>query len=287
MKRTRRTKAKRERSTQQTMERLDAALLDILAADWPQSVRHCFYRAVSDPALEVPKSKSGYGRVQRSLAAMREDGRLDWRRVVDHTRRAFRTTTFNNPADFVRSVASLYRRSLWDNGDHLAEVWVESSSVAAVLEDDTDDLGVSLVPCRGYPSISLVRAGAQELAETARDRQVCIGYVGDADDHGYKITANVEQRLREYATDAGLTTPIRFERLAVTEEQIKDLALPTDPDKPGSVQAEAIPAAVLRGLVRDWLESFLDPRAMEVVRVAEEAERRQITDIAAFMERVP
>ena len=77
-------------------------------------------------------------------------------------------------------------------------------------------------------------------------------------------------------------TDLTFHRLAITEEQIAQYDLPTKPRKPGdkraphvkeTVEAEAMPAGILRQMLRDEIESFLPPGALDVVKAAEESER--------------
>ena len=66
----------RNRRTRDELEQLDNQMLEILADDHPQSVRHMFYR-MTDPTLPVyvPKldtgSGNGYGVVQRRLSKLR------------------------------------------------------------------------------------------------------------------------------------------------------------------------------------------------------------------------
>jgi hypothetical protein len=76
---------------------------------------------------------------------------------------------------------------------------------------------------------------------------------------------------------------LHFERLAVTEAQIRELSLPTRPTKHTdtrssrfsgqSVEVDAIPAAQLRAIVRDAIEQHIDPNALHQTQVAEQSER--------------
>jgi hypothetical protein len=52
-------------------------------------------------------------------------------------------------------------------------------------------------------------------------------YLGDHDPSGVDIPRNVEARLREFAPNANM----HFQRLAVTQAQIVEFALPTRPTK--------------------------------------------------------
>jgi hypothetical protein len=87
---------------------------------------------------------------------------------------------------------------------------------------------------------------------------------------------------------------LSFERIAITEEQIAEDDLPTKPRKEGdkraqhvtaTVEAEAMPAGVLRQLPRDRIEALLPPRALQITKVVENAERNQIDLAALAMDR--
>jgi hypothetical protein len=114
-------------------------------------------------------------------------------------------------------------------------------------------------------------------------------YIGDYDPAGVLIDQSLEAGFRTHLSpDLDLT----FHRIAITEEQIADFDLPTKPRKDtdrralqvkATVEAEAMPAGSLRQLLRDKVESFLRPGALEIAKVAEESERAQLTRWADMM----
>ena len=50
-----------------------------------------------------------------------------------------------------------------------------------------------------------------------------------------------------------------------------------------TVEAEAMPAAILRGLLRERIESLLPENALDVARVAEASERAHLAQIAKII----
>ena len=85
--------------------------------------------------------------------------------------------------------------------------------------------------------------------------------------------------VRKFAPDAS----VEFERIAVTPEQIETMNLPTRPTKTSdsrsksfqgdSVEADAIPAPVLRELTDEAITRHVDQHRLEVTQMAEESER--------------
>ncbi len=282
---------KRSRRTKAEIKQLDAQILDVLHTDHPQSVRHVFYR-MTDPRLpeSVEKSDRGYRHVQRRCVQLRRASRLPYNWITDATRRGYFTPVYRSASDFLRSVSGHYRADLWQQSDHYVEVWVESRSLAGVVEKDCKELAVSLYPAGGFSSITLAYEAARHINFDADGRQVNIFYIGDYDPAGVLIDIALERELREHLE---LDIDLNFERIAISEEQIQEYDLPSIPRKTHdrrslhileTVEAEAMPAGILRNLLREHVEEFLPANALRIAKVAEQSEREHIERMAAFME---
>ena len=253
--------APRIRATKVQQAALDDQIVAVLAEDHPQSVRHVFY-VMTNPRLPAPVEKTdhGYKRVQRRCLALRRSGRIPYTWISDSTRRGFHVPTFAGPGEFIRRFAGLYRANLWTEHEPHVEVWVESRSLAGVLTGTCRDLAVSLYPSAGFTSATLAYEAAIEIDRRDRDSAVVV-YIGDFDPAGVLIDRSIEAELRSH-----LATPLEFHRLAVNEEQIAELDLPTKPRKKKdrrrlditeTVEAEAIPAALMRKMVKNAVEAYL------------------------------
>lgn len=282
---------KRNRRTKAQVEQLEKQLLDMLREDHPQSVRHAFYR-MTNPRLSQPveKSEAGYRVVQDRLVKMRRADLVPYGWIVDATRRGYFVTTFENAADFVRRTSGQYRANLWKDSDYHCEVWVESRSIAGVVQDLCEELSVSLYPAGGFTSLTLAFEAADHINRVHHGRDVVIFYIGDYDSAGVLIDVAIERELRAHL-DAGVE--MNFERIGITGAQIAEYDLPTKPRKAGerraahilrTVEAEAMPAAITRQLLRERIEALLPERALEVSRVAEESEQHYLKALAAAMD---
>jgi hypothetical protein len=163
-----RTIKRRERRTRAQVDQLDSQIIAVLEEDNPQSVRHVFYR-ITDPRLPEPVEKSdrGYRHIQRRCLELRRSGKIPYGWISDATQRGYFTRTYNSGADFLRAVKGLYRADLWARTPDHVEVWVESRSLAGVVQDDCRALAVSLYPTGGFSSATLtyeaVGGGHQQL----------------------------------------------------------------------------------------------------------------------------
>ena len=136
-------------------------------------------------------------------------------------------------------------------------------------------------------SDSFVYGAAVEAVEAGREHMVVV-YVGDYDPSGLQIADSLETKLGKHldnaAEDYDLDAPeFTFYRVAITEQQIIDHALPTKPvkatqsrkkyDISETVEAEAMRPDTLRRIVADAFEPMIDREALEQLRTIEAAER--------------
>ncbi|MCY4550602.1 MAG: hypothetical protein OXC28_19740 [Defluviicoccus sp.] len=275
------------RFTRAEREQLDAQIVGVLRDDHPQSMRHAFYR-MADPRLPVPvdNTEEGYQHVQRRCLELRRNGSIPYGWISDATRCGYHVNTFDNAGEFIDRVAGVYRSTLWTPDLPRVEVWCESRSIVGVLQAECERLAVSLYLTGGFSSATLAHEAAEHI--DACDAEYCsVLYIGDYDPAGLLIDRSLESELRKH-----LDTPLVFRRLAINEEQIDLYDLPTKPRKATdrrrldiheTVEAEAMPAADLRSIVRLAVEAHLPSY---VLRVAQEAEERALEGLHWLSDRV-
>jgi hypothetical protein len=267
---------KRVRRTKAEMQVIQDGLVAILSAAHPMSVRQVFYRAVTRGLVD--KTEAEYQRtVVRLLTDLRRDNIVPFDWITDSTRWMRRPRTHNSMAEALRLTAETYRRALWQDLDVTVEVWLEKDALAGVLFQVTAQYDVPLMVTRGYPSLTFLQSAAEEYESDVRD--VYIYYFGDWDPSGKDISRVVERDLRELAP----TTNIIFDRVAVTEEQITSMSLPTRPTKKTdtrakhftgeSVEVDAIPPKDLRFLAQLCIKQHLDQEVLAANQVIEDQER--------------
>lgn len=274
---------KRTRRTDAQTAQLDEQIIAVLKEDHPQSVRHVFYR-MTDPRLPEPVEKSGrgYRHVQSRCVVLRRSGRVKYNWFADLSRRGYFTNTYASAADFVASMTCLYRADLWRDADSRCEIWAESRSIASVILDDCNKLAVDLYPCGGFSSLSFIHEAATSINNSGDKRPLQVFYIGDYDAAGVLIDVSLKRELREHLRS---DIELRFERIGINADQIAEYDLPMKPRKESdrrsqhidcAVEAEALPAKILRGILRDKVEALLPKNALAVSKVAEQAEQQQL-----------
>ena len=269
------SRIKRFRSTQAQVSERRRALMEIIKAQKPMTVRQVFYQATVRGVVE--KAETGYSKVQTDLVAMRRSGELPYGWLADNTRWQRKPRTFNGIEEALQDTARFYRKNLWRDADAYVEIWLEKDALAGVIMPITSEYDVPLMVARGYASLSFLHSAAEAIADL--DVPAHIFHLGDYDPSGVNAGEKIEQTLRELAPHA----QINFERIAVNQEQISYLKLPTRPTKQSdtrskgfgdiSVELDAIEPDILRQLVKLYIEDHLPQDQLKILKVAEESER--------------
>jgi hypothetical protein len=272
---------KRTRGSKAEIEQRRNALLEIVAAMRPMTVRQVFYQATVRNIVE--KSEAGYTKVQTDLVQMRRAGALPYSWLADNTRWQRKPRTFDSIEAALNDTASFYRKSLWNNADAYVEVWLEKDALAGVVLPVTALYDVPLMVTRGYSSLSFLHNAAEYIGVVGVP--VHIFHLGDYDPSGVDAGNKIEKTLKGMAPEAD----IHFERLAVTPEQILAWSLPTRPTKTTdsrakgfgtiSVELDAIQPEVLRNIVEVAIQRHLPAHELNVLLAAEESERLVLADL--------
>jgi len=136
---------KRSRATRGQVEDRRVALLDIIAAMRPMTVRQVFYQATVKGIVE--KSEAGYSKVQTDLVAMRRAGQLPYAWLADNTRWQRKPVTFGSIQEALQDTARFYRKSLWRNAGRYVEVWLEKDALVPTIAE-ARVLSVSVIVSR-------------------------------------------------------------------------------------------------------------------------------------------
>ena len=277
----------KRRSTKAEVEQRREALYDIVTAMQPMTVRQVFYQATVRGIVET--AETGYAKVQTDLTPMRRAGELPYGWFADNTRWQRKPNTFDSVEEALEETARLYRKNLWADADSYVEIWLEKDALAGVVLPITYMYDVPLMVSRGYASLSFLHSAAECINNLFLPAYIY--HLGDFDPSGVNAGEKIEETLKEMAPDA----EIYFERLAVTEEQISAWNLPPRPTKTTdtrsknfgsiSVELDAIEPNTLRFIVRQAIELHLPKHQYQVLKAAEESERKLIKRLVAKVSR--
>lgn len=256
--------------------RIIEAAAEILAAEFPMTLRQCFYRLVSMEIIQ--NTRRDYQALSRILTKARGDGRIEYEWLVDRSRPLYSVNVFENPAEYAEAVKRSYRKDYWRLQPNYVEVWTEKDSVIGSIEPVTEELGVTVRVGRGFLSTTKAHEIAEHFAEISKP--IHVFYLGDFDPSGVEIERDAHERVRAQGF-----TEFRLQRLAIHKEDISAFSLPPlrvkDSDsrsdsfksKHGheAVELDALPVEELRRRIREAVTGLIDrnlwDRAVHVERV--------------------
>jgi hypothetical protein len=250
---------------------------EILSQHHPMTVRQVYYRLVSRQVIE--NTRSGYQSVSKALVAARREGLILWAQIEDRLRRPRCAPMWSGLPDFAVTAAGWYRRDVWESQPVRIEVWLEKDALSGIFEDELDGYGVTLNVGRGFDGWDSIHNAARRLG----DGDVIL-YFGDFDPSGEDMVRSLRERLGDQGARPEIV------KCALTMGDIEAYGLPADFTKASdtrsaafvakwgdvSVELDALPIEVLRERIVGEVERRMDLTALEMVRAAEDEERRHL-----------
>ena len=114
----------------------------------------------------------------------------------------------------------------WHNQPHYVEVWIEKDALSGTFRKILEDRQVRIVPNRGFSSLTFIHNNIERLKSYAKDgKKLHIRYFGDLDPSGENIEEIIHDSLK------ASNIKVDFQRVGVTEEQMRIFNLPENSDK--------------------------------------------------------
>ncbi|MEV1040551.1 hypothetical protein AB0J01_28460 [Streptomyces sp. NPDC050204] len=271
-----------KRETLRVLAAVDV-VLDRYRDHLPVSLRQLFYVLFSDGVLA--KTERDYKRMCEYVGMARRSGRIGWEVIRDDTQIAVQAPqSFAGPADFwgtVKAAADEYRVDRQEGQPVRLELWCEAAGMVPQLARLGSGFGIACFSGGGFDGLAGKHDAARRaVAGGVRTRVL---HLGDFDQSGEHLFSSLAEDVVAFAAAGG--AEVKFERVAVTAEQVAAYGLPTAPPKPSdhrsfsgtaTTQAEALPPDVLADVVRVAIEQHRNPTAHRAALAREETERREI-----------
>jgi len=272
-----------QHKTQVLLDQVGAVLVEY-HDHLPLTCRQIFYRLVG--RYGYPKDENAYSRLLEMLNRARRAGLIPFESIRDDGVTQEAAGGFHGMTGFweaVRYTAEHYRRDLQDGQPYRVEVWVEAAGMVPQVARVAHRYGVTVYSSGGFDSLT----AKYEAAQRAVSRHTVILSVGDHDASGWAVFDAAAEDVATMAEDRGAPTgAVRFERVAVTPEQIERYGLPEAPPKKtdnrggwqqeGTVQCEALDPADLAREIERALRAHIDFDALAAVKEREKSERLEV-----------
>lgn len=268
-------KYKKHRFRQDTLKLLATCTVIIdsyLEQGYSLTLRQLYYQLVARDL--IPNTEKMYKKLTRDITNAKEAGLISWEAIEDRTRFLRGLTHWNNPKQILKATVPNYHVDLWVNQPYRVEVWVEKDALVDVVSKACNPLDVPYFSCRGYVSSSeMWVAGYKRCKAYLAEGQIpLILHLGDLDPSGVDMTRDIEERLATYSENY-----IEVKRIALHPEHVTQYTLPPNPAKISDTRAvefierygvnswelDALPPTVLKDLITDEINQYLDTDAYE------------------------
>jgi hypothetical protein len=191
----------------------------------PPTCRQIFYRLVG--AHDYEKTEKGYARLCEMLTRARRAEMVDMGTIRDDGGQKIEPLMWASADELVQNLryqVKDFRLDRQEGQETRLVVMCEAAGMAPQLASAVDDYGISVISSGGFDSVTDKHNCAEEMScHTA----VEVLHVGDHDPSGAHIFLALQEDVEAFGAFYGLS--ISFTRLAVTAEQVINLALPTAP----------------------------------------------------------
>ncbi|MFO7739825.1 MAG: hypothetical protein R6V46_15205 [Desulfatiglandaceae bacterium] len=191
--------------------------------DYRFTVRQLFYQFISNNLM--PNTRKTADKLSRDITKGRENGLIDWDRVVDRGRNLNQLGTWESPQEILKAAVESFRTDKWSQQAYWPEVWIEKQALLGVIQDVCEELEVPYYACRGFDSASMCWRAAYYRFDNLENTPIVLHFA-DHDPAGWAMTEDLRQRLNLYSMRS---REILVERIALTKKQAKNF--PSQPLK--------------------------------------------------------
>jgi len=248
----------------QSLELLTQVQEIIDSYDFALTLRQIYYQLVARQI--IPNEQRYYKKLSRLCVAGRDEGILPEEGFADRLRAVDKLGSWSDLNEFMQAVKRSYRKDKWQNQDNYLEIWTEKDALRSVLTEITYKYDVALMVARGQLSRTEVYRTAERYKNKI-DKKCYLYYCGDFDPSGLSIYNSIKKRIMDFGVF------INFERIALTQKQIEEYQLPSDPAKQSDpnynkfisiygsdmvVELDSLPPDVLRKIIEDCILQNID-----------------------------
>jgi hypothetical protein len=252
------------------------ATLDEYQEHWPLTIRQIFYRLIA--RLGYEKTTKFEGQLYEAMNRARRCGMIQFNAIRDDGAIIRVPRFWTDPEELVESAftaAATLRLDRQEGQPVRLFLWCEAAGMVPQLERVAEPFGITVLSGGGFDSVTAKYTAAQTI--TAHSRAEVL-HIGDLDPSGEAMWKALAEDIEAFRQGLGNPCRFAFSRLAVTQEQVEAMSLPTAPPKAtdrrsfdyaGTVQAEAIQPDMLAQIVREAIEARTDRAILDSVRADE------------------
>lgn len=245
------------------------------------TVRQVFYHLFSAGIVQL--TSKDYHKVCRVLTDARKRGYIPFEWIEDRSRNPLWQMLYENMKDFLNRMIYQYKRNTWTNQQNFVIILVEKEALAPIVWDIAKDYNVFVFPTKGFSSWSMFIEDIKMLVEYfGRDKKLIVLVLSDLDPSGQYIKDDYISKFQFMFEELGFQMPDIIEKIAVTKEQVQKYNLPPMKKKYKKIgtidiwELDALDPKILRNIVKEAIEKYVDVRQLQEDLQAEEEEKETL-----------
>jgi hypothetical protein len=271
---------------QETILHANVIISEYQAMGFKLTLRQLYYQFVARGLLE--NKQQNYKNLGATISKARLAGLIDWDAMEDRTRSMEGASWgYRNVAHYISRIANGYLVDWWKGQECYLEFWPEKEALAGVVESACEPWRVGYMCCRGNVSQSEMYAAGKRMADMAARGKSChVFHLGDHDPNGIDMTRDNRERLELMSN-----WNVEFHRIALTMDQIEELAPPPNPSKDtdtrfdgykemmaeyGYTDPDDIPSWELDALTPDYITSLINEQVEKYIDFSLFSERQDL-----------
>jgi len=258
--------------------------------DTKLTLRQIYYQLVSKHLIENIRSQ--YQRLSKILVKARYDSIIDWEDIEDRTRNATGGDTkeetsdehFDTALNYMKNCWKYFQLPMWKDQPRYVEIWFEKQALEGIFESITSEYNVTQLACKGYSSHTMGYELLKRIENIDKDKELHIIYFGDFDPSGLDIYRFIKDMCNRFGLE------IKFERMAITKEQIEKYKIPPMMAKSSDsryskfianygtdvVELDALRPDVLQALIRQAIETRFEDDIYNKIKREEKLQQERI-----------
>jgi hypothetical protein len=226
------------------------------------TVRQIYYHLFSNGLIQL--TQRDYQKVVRIITTARKRGYIPFEWIEDRSRHPLWNMLYRNIEEFLSLMLNKYKRNTWTNQENFVIILLEKEALAPIVWDIAKDYNVSVFPSKGFSSWSMFVEDIRRQAEYfGEGKKLIVLVLSDLDPSGNYIKGDYINKFKFMEDELSFTMPITFEKIALTPEQVQQYNLPWIKKNYRNeildiVELDALPPNVLREIVKDAIEKYMD-----------------------------
>lgn len=268
----------------QKLELINKIIQEYSKQGYRLTLRQLYYQLVSRDV--VANNLKEYAKLSTLLVQGRMAGIVDWDAIEDRIRIPFIPYWVADVAHAIKDTINQYRLDRLKDQDVYIEVWVEKDALSGVLRRITSQYHINLMVNRGYSSCTAIHDASERIKEKQDDKKCHILYLGDHDPSGVDMVRDIKDRLAQFGSK------VEVNRIALTQEQIKEYNPPPNPAKikdprakdyiakfgNTSWEVDALNPDILHKIIRTAVEELIDTDKFNAMLEQEKEDKKKLEE---------